>query len=284
MIKKKILLTGSTGFIGSYILKNISNKSEIFIILRKKIKIQKQKNLKIIDYKNFDDLNSKLKKIKIDVVIHCATHYVKDHSYSDIQKLTNSNILFGNVILENLIKMNVKKFLNLSTVWEDYNSIKDNNPNLYSVYKKSFSYLINFYKKKFINISFYNIMLSDTFGAEDKRNKIINVLKDNYKRNINTKIISKNLYLNLLNVEDIFDGVMLIVKNNIKSGQYLLKNRRDYKIEDIINSFNKFFKKKIKVYWISSKIIRQKIYPYKKLNNWTPKKSQLKDILNIIKN
>ena len=77
---------------------------------------------------------------------------------------------------------------------------------------------------------------------------------------------------------------MVIVKNNIKSGQYLLKNRRDYKIEDIINSFNKFFKKKIKVHWISSKIIRQKIYPYKKLNNWTPKKSQLKDILNIIKN
>jgi len=284
MIKKKILLTGSTGFIGSYILKNISNTSEIFIILRKKIKIQKQKNLKIIVYKNFNDLNSKLKKIKIDVVIHCATHYVKNHSYSDIQKLTNSNILFGNIILENLIKMNVKKFINLSTVWEDYNSIKDNNLNLYSVYKKSFSHIIDFYKKKFINISFYNIMLSDTFGVEDKRNKIINVLKNNYKSSVNTKIISKNLYLNLLSVEDIFDAVMLIVKNNIKSGQYLLKNRRDYKIEDIINSFNKFFKKKIKVYWISSKIIRQKIYPYKKLNNWTPKKSQLKDILNIIKN
>ena len=71
------------------------------------------------------------------------------------------NILFGNIILENLNKMKVKKFINLSTVWENYNSIKDDNPNLYSVYKKSFSHLINFYKKK-INTSFYNIMLSDT--------------------------------------------------------------------------------------------------------------------------
>ena len=127
-------------------------------------------------------------------------------------------------------------------------------------------------------------MLSDTFGAEDKRNKMINVLKNNYIKNKSTKVISKNLYLNLLNVEDIFEAIILIIKRNIKPGQYQLKNNRDYKIKDIIDSFNKSFKKKINVYWLTGKTIRQKIYPYKKLNNWTPKKSQLKDILNIIKN
>ena len=281
---KKILITGSTGFIGSYILKNISYTNNVYIILRKKIKIHRHKKIKIINYKNFNDLNSKLKKIKIDIIIHCATHYVKEHSYSDIQKLANSNILFGNIILENLDIMNVKKFINLSTVWEDYNSIKDDNPNLYSVYKKSFSHLINFYKKKFINISFYNIMISDTFGKGDKRIKLINVLKNNYKKNKKTKIISKNLYLNLLNVEDIFNAVNIIINKKVKPGQYLLKNKEDYKIIDIIYAFNKFFKKKIHVNWISSKIIKQKIYSYKKFNNWTPKKSQLQDIINIIKN
>ena len=281
---KKILITGSTGFIGSYILKNISYTNNVYIILRKKIKIHRHKKIKIINYKNFNDLNSKLKKIKIDIIIHCATHYVKEHTYSDIQKLANSNILFGNIILENLDIMNVKKFINLSTVWEDYNSIKDDNPNLYSVYKKSFSHLINFYKKKFINISFYNIMISDTFGKGDKRIKLINVLKNNYKKNKKTKIISKNLYLNLLNVEDIFSAVNIIVNKKVKPDQYLLKNKEDYKITDIIYAFNKFFKKKIHVNWISSKIIKQKIYSYKKFNNWTPKKSQLQDIINIIKN
>ena len=281
---KKILITGSTGFIGSNILKNISYTNNVYIILRKKIKIQHHKKIKIINYKNFNDLNSKLKKIKIDIIIHCATHYVKEHTYSDIQKLANSNILFGNIILENLDIMNVKKFINLSTVWEDYNSIKDDNPNLYSVYKKSFSHLINFYKKKFINKSFYNIMISDTFGKEDKRIKLINVLKNNYKKNKKTKIISKNLYLNLLNVEDIFSAVNIIVNKKVKPDQYLLKNKEDYKITDIIYAFNKFFKKKIHVNWISSKIIKQKIYSYKKFNNWTPKKSQLQDIINIIKN
>ena len=127
-------------------------------------------------------------------------------------------------------------------------------------------------------------MLSDTFGVDDKRSKIINALKDNYKINKKSTIISKNLYLNLLNVEDIVDAINIIVKKDIKPGQYLLKNTKDYKIEDIIKAFNKFFKRKIIVHWVSNKIIKQKIYPYKKLNNWTPKKSKLKDILKIISN
>lgn len=284
MIKKKILITGSSGFIGSKIFENISKNNKTYIILRNKKKIKKIKNLNIIQYWDFDELNFQLKKIKVDIVIHCATHYVKEHSYNDIQKLSDSNVLFGNIILENLGYLKVKKFINLSTVWEDYNSIKNDNPNLYAVYKKNFTHLINFYKKKFLNISFYNLMISDTFGASDKRSKIINILRNNYKKNKNTKIISKNLYLNLLNVDDIVNAVNMIIKKNVKPGQYILKNKKDFKVSNIIDSFNQIFTKKIKITWISNKIIKQKIYPYQKLNDWTPTKSKLKHILNIINN
>ena len=140
---KSILITGSTGFIGLNILKNLINKHKIFVILRSnsinKKKIDAFKKVKIIQYEHFDQLNKKLQKIKVDVVLHCATHYTKQHVYKDIPKLAESNIVFGNIILENLIKMKTKKFINFSTVWEDYNSQKDNDFNLYSVYKKSFT-------------------------------------------------------------------------------------------------------------------------------------------------
>ena len=46
-------------------------------------------------------------------------------------------------------------------------------------------------------------MISDTFGENDNRPKIINVLKKNYKYNKITKIVSKNLFINLLNIKDI---------------------------------------------------------------------------------
>ena len=69
---QNILITGSSGFIGSNILLNILNKHNIYITSRSKISI-KLKELKVIHYKNHLDLNKKLKKIKIDIIIHCGT-------------------------------------------------------------------------------------------------------------------------------------------------------------------------------------------------------------------
>ena len=96
----------------------------------------------------------------------------KYHNFEDLKKLSDSNILFGNVILENLEVMGVKKFINFSTVWENYDGKKDNYFNLYSVYKANFTRIINFYKKKLNNISFLNLIISDTFGENDKRKKL----------------------------------------------------------------------------------------------------------------
>ena len=73
---KKILLTGSSGFIGSQLLKHLSKNYKIFVTLRKKNKFF-EKNINKIFFKNYKQLNKKLKKIKVDYVIHCATHYIK---------------------------------------------------------------------------------------------------------------------------------------------------------------------------------------------------------------
>ena len=280
---KKILLTGSTGFIGSQLLNELSKDYIIYITLRTKTKkIIKNNNIVKIFFDNYETLNKKLKKLKVNTVIHCATHYVKNHNFEDLKKLSNSNILFGNVILENLEVMGVKKFINFSTVWENYNGKKDNYFNLYSVYKANFSKIKYFYKKKLNDISFFNLTISDTFGKNDKRIKIINLLKNNYKKNIQTKIISKNLYLNLLNIVDINNAVILILKHKYKSGSYLLANKTDFKISLIIKKINNISKKKIKVKWLSNKVIKEKIYKYNVLKKWKPFNSKIQDIINVI--
>lgn len=276
---KKILLSGSTGFVGSAILDKLSENFEIYCLNRKKIKPSKK--YKNIYFKSYDDLNSKLKKIKVDTVIHCATHYTKYHKFHDIRKLSESNILFGNIILENLIIMRVNNFINFSTVWENYDGIKDNHFNLYAVYKKSFGNLLKYYEKRSPNIKFYNLFISDTFGETDKRLKIINVLKKNYKNNLITKIISSKLYLNLLNIKDIINSLSIVLKN--RPGNYNLVNIKNYSISQIINTINKKNKKKIKVKWLSNKTIKERIFKNKKLTGWTPKNSTIDDIVNVIK-
>ena len=280
---KNILLTGSTGFIGSELLKYLSNYNKVYITVRKKYKINSNnKNINKIYFNSHKNLSYKIKKIKIDTVVHCATHYVKNHNFEDIKKLSESNILFGNIILENLKIMRVKKFVNFSTVWENYDGKKDNCYNLYSAYKAGFGKIISFYKKENKNIKFLNLVISDTFGLRDKRKKLVNLLKTNYKRNLVTKVISKNLYINLLNVKDIVSAIKLILKKNYKSDTYILKNKNNFKIYDIIKKIEKYSQKKIKVKWLSNKIIKEKIYKFKTLKGWKPKNSDIKDIIRII--
>ena len=280
---KKILLTGSSGFIGSELLQNLSIYNKVYITLRKKYKINsKNKNIIKIYFKNYRNLSQKLEKLKVDTVIHCATHYVKSHNFEDIKKLSESNIIFGNIILENLRIMKVKKFVNFSTVWENFDGKKENYFNLYSAYKASFRKIINFYEQKNKNIKFLNFVISDTFGLTDRRKKIINLLKINYKKKLVTKIVSKNLFINLINVKDIVSAVRLVLKKNYKSDTYILKNKNNFRIYDIIQKIDKCSHKKIKIKWLSNKIIKEKTYNFKKLKGWKPKNSGIQDIIKVI--
>lgn len=281
---KKILLTGSSGFLGSVALEKLSKKNIVYFISRKKIPSSRvKKNTKQIYYKNYNQLDLKLKKIKIDIVVHCATHYAKKHNKYDIEKFSSSNLIFGNIILENLKKMSVKTFINFSTVWENYNGINNNFYNLYSVYKRNFSNLILYYKILNSKINFFNLFLSDTFGEFDKRPKIINILKTNYKRNKVSKIISSKLFLNLINVIDIIDAINVILKNNNKPGDYNLINPKNISLNELVKKFNSKNKKKLKIKWLSKKIIKDKIFKKKILQNWIPKNSNINNIINTIR-
>lgn len=179
--------------------------------------------------------------------------------------------------------MKVSKFINFSTVWEDGNAKKNNTINLYAAYKKSFSTILDFYKKNLKKIKFYELMISDTFGKNDYRKKIINTLKLNYQKKKTTKIISKNLYINLLNISDIIGAINLILKRSIIPKKYLLKNTFDTKISDLVMLFNKQNKKQLKVKWNSNSLVKSRIYSYNKLKGWKPNNSNIKDVINYIK-
>ena len=284
---KKILITGSNGFVGKNILIELLPKYKIYVTVRKEFFRQRKKtdkNLLFIIFKNHNDLNIKLKKIKVDCVIHCATNYLKVHKSNDIHDLINTNITFGNIILENLNKMNVKKFINFSTVWQDFDG-KENLPfNLYSVTKSAFENIIRYYEIKLKNISFYNLYIGDTYGYHDNRKKIINVIKTRINSNKLINITSKNLFLNLLNVFDITNAIKILLKKNIKSGNYNLTNKSFIKISKVLDILRKKYNFKISLKYNSNRIIKFKIFKLKRLPYWKPVKSDTTDLIKFLIN
>ena len=278
---QNILITGSSGFIGSNILLNILNKHNIYITSRSKIS-NKLKELKVIHYKNHLDLNKKLKKIKIDIIIHCGTYYVKNHNVSDINKLTLANIEFGVILLENLKSMGVKKFINFSTVWQNYNGKQDIAYNLYSAFKLSYSKILDYYIGKFSFIRFYNLFISDTYGENDNRSKIINLIKQNIRNKKKIRIVSKKLSINLLNVKDIVAAVRIIVDKNVKPGKYNVTNNKNIKIYNLVKKIKKVKKIKNLIKFENNSFKKDRIFYYKKLPGWQPRYSSFKDLIRFV--
>ena len=288
---RSILLTGSTGFIGQNLtilllslnykvvaLVRKSSKNKLFIKNTKK----KNNNFHPIYFKNIKSLPKRLSRLKVDYVVNLATNWVERHNYKDLIEIINSNILFTTAVLDLVPKKNLKKFINVST-YGLFKTSKNYNPiNLYAAAKKSFEDIIVYYQNLHKKTYFYNLYLYDSYGINDKRNKIISKISRNYKTNKKTTILSSRVELNLLNVKEICDAFILAIEKKIKSGNYLIKAKNFTNILKLIKRTNLKLNRKIK-YNLLNKPIRKKIdFKMNLLPYWKPRSIIEKDIFNLI--
>ena len=283
---KKILITGSTGFIGSNIV-NLLLKKNVYIydILRNKnkknkkiIDLNKNKNYLPIFYKKFDELEKKLKKVKIDTVINCATYYTNKNDIKNIENLIRTNIIFCSIILE-ILKNKIKKFINFGSMMEYSQGNYFSPKNFYAITKYSFQKIEEFYKLNYKNIKFYDLKLYETYGNNDERNKIIPTIIKNYAQNKDIKIVSKNLKMNFVHIESLMKVIHMIIFNKIKEGEYCVKNNKFIKIKKLINLLNTKLKKKIRIKYLSSKIFYNANNKLKKFPYWNDKKNLIDFLL-----
>ena len=217
-------MTGTSGFIGKIFLKNaLYNGYNVLDILRKKIKNKELKSLKrkynqkynSIFYSKIEEINDKLKNKKIDYFVNFATLYKSSHKQNEIPLFVNSNIIFPTIILES-IYLKVKKIINLGTMMQHMNG-KDYLPKIFMHRQNQvFEMILKFYSSQKKNLKCYNLKFFESFGEFDKRKKLIPTLIKNYKENLETKVISDKLELNIVHVNDIVKAVNILLKKNLK--------------------------------------------------------------------
>ena len=245
-MKHKILLSGSTGFIGNRVLTFLLQEGYyVTDLIRsdnaniKSLRLKYKKNYKSIILKNEKSL-LQLKKKKFYCFINLATFYKRQYTCNDLLELNQSNIIFPLKILLNLNRNNIK-FINFGTMQEYY--FKKRNPiNAYAASKVFFEELSSIIgiKKQ------YNIKLYETFDQDDNRDKIIPTLINAYKKNKKIYINNTNLKLNFITINNICNVLDKILNNKIKPGSYLIKNNKFIKIVSLIKKLNSKLNKKIK--------------------------------------
>ncbi len=153
-MKKKILITGSSGFIGYSFLRDALNKNYYIVdILRSKnrknkklIKLKKlfPKSYKSIFFSKNKDIAKKLINQKFDVVINFATLYKNTHLSSEIPKFIKSNITFPTIILDTISK-DTKKFINFGTMMQHLDGKNHVPKNFYASTKSAFEMILNYF-------------------------------------------------------------------------------------------------------------------------------------------
>ena len=290
-MKKKILITGSSGFIGKSLTLNLLDKKfTVYAVLNNKkknkelsLKLKKKyKNFKPIFIENINQIEKKILKINANIVINLASRYLRNHNFPKMIDLINSNILFSTSILEAFPKKKLKKFINLSSVMMHKNSEKYLPLNLYAATKKSFLDILKYYETTYKSVKFYNLFLHDIYGENDQRDKIIHTIIKSHKKNKKININSKKLALNLLNVEDVNQAINLIIDKKIKSGDYIIKSNKFTNIVNLINKINLKIRKKVRLEVLNKKIDKEIKKKMKLLPYWKQKFTIEKDLIKYL--
>ncbi len=273
---KTVLLTGSNGFLGEKIKNFLSDQGYLVVLPLRKIKRSNKKGNFILIKKpqSKKEFYSLFSKYKFEYVIHCAGYYVRNHQFSDIKKLIDCDINYLNNLLDSMAKFNTKKLITFGTYFQFFSGNKFSPKNLYATYKQLIFTLSKYYYLQF-SISHIQLILFDTYGSDDNRDKIIpTLIKSSPSRQL--KLGNKKNLFYPLHVDDLLSGIkrsmnLLDFKNKIYA-QYSLRGNHTTLIQ-LVNIIEKLRDIKLNIKWSKNKINSEKFndFQIKKLPKWIPK-------------
>lgn len=269
-MKKKILITGSAGFIGFHLSKKLCKKKKIIGIdnflknTKSKLTIERYKKLltekniifKKIDISNFKKLENVFKNNKIDTVINLAAIPGVRNSFKNPKVYFKNNIIgFYNIYLLS-IKYNIKLFIfgSSSSVYGNSRKQETDYPiSFYAASKKCNEIIahsfINASKMKIVGLRFFTV-----YGPMGRPDMAVLKFAETIKNNKTIEVYNFGKHSRDFSfIDDTVKSISLIIKNKNKLEKFQIfdigKGKND-KLSKLINIFKKKYKK-IKIKKIS---------------------------------
>jgi len=264
---EKILVTGSSGFIGSQIVNR----------LPKSVVIRDSGDIKHVDLRNREQV---LKFEYADSVLHLGGK-IPQNGLEWIQYFDN-NIIGTLNILEYCLLKKVKKLIYVSSYVygnPQYCPIDENHPiNPHTAYAES-KYVGEILCKFYSDNSDLNVTILrpfNIFGKSLRMGFIISNLIDAIKTGKKITVTNKNSKRDFLFIDDFVDLILKVLDHNFKFQIFNVGSEESYSFDDIIKKIEDITEKKFNVGYKDDKEtfideIRANISKVKNKVGWKPK-------------
>jgi nucleoside-diphosphate-sugar epimerase len=251
---KKILITGSTGFVGSHLLPKFLNGGYQILEITRNI----SKSTELFGDKTFKiEINDPLFKDRIiefkpEIVIHLASYLTASDQWKDIQKLIDTNLLFLSKVLNAVSETDLKLFINTGSFSEYYHGNKLLEPAyFYAATKTASRSLIDYFSNTY-NFKQASVIPYTIYGGNDSQKKIIDLLFDSTNNITPFDLSPGEQVLDFIHVDDVTDFYLLLVENVAKidnKSVFKLGTGKGYTLKQVAQLIEEVTCKKTNINW-----------------------------------
>lgn len=254
----KILLTGATGFVGSFLARHFLEEGhQVHVLVREHSRLESiagvvsSLNIHTTDGAYPSVLHA-VDRSGAEVVVHVASLFLAAHQSSDVPLLIKSNIEFPTLLLEAMVECGVKRFVNTSTSWQHFEDRSYDPANLYASTKEAFEDVLDYYVNA-KGIRAISLALFDTYGAPDPRRKIIQLLRDSLKTGNLLEMSPGEQLLDLVHINDVVtaysEALRLVSSEDVIAYKYGISSGQRISLKSLVVEIEKATGKKIAVKW-----------------------------------
>ena len=252
------LITGATGFVGSHLAQHLVTAGwQVHVIIRERSKLPNASVFEHITTHTHDGSTEGMvecvSQASPDVVFHLASLFLSQHETKDVKHLIQSNVLFGNQLLEAMWVNGVSRLINTGTSWQHYNNEDYNPVCLYAATKQAFEAILEYYIQA-CGVKAITLKLFDTYGLDDSRQKLFNLLNKAATSGDPLNMSPGEQLIDLVHVDDVI-GAYLISANRLLEDKvlqhesYAVSSGNPIPLRELVQLYGTVTGKNIAVNW-----------------------------------
>jgi nucleoside-diphosphate-sugar epimerase len=218
-MSRSALVTGVTGFIGGKLAERLLSEGWTVHALLRETSSEEGLPAGLVLHRHggsVEGLTAIVAAARPDVVFHLASLYLAEHRADQVDALVASNILFPAQLAEAMTAAGATRLINTGTAWQHYETDGYNPVNLYAATKQAALDLLRYYQEA-RGLSVLTLKLFDTYGAGDKRRKLVQLLVDAASSGEGLGMSPGEQVIDLIHVDDVVAAFVIAAERLVEA-------------------------------------------------------------------